>query len=37
MYEAMGFVEEGRLHEDVLRVDGTYGHTITMSKNYNDA
>ncbi len=35
MYEAMGFVEEARLHEDVRRVDGTYGHTITMSLVYD--
>lgn len=34
MYEAMGFVEEARLHEDVRRIDGTFGHTITMSRVY---
>ena len=35
MYEALGFTEEARLHEDVLRVDGTYGHTITMALVYD--
>jgi RimJ/RimL family protein N-acetyltransferase len=35
MYEALGFKEEARLHEDVLRVDGTYGHTITMALVYD--
>ncbi len=35
MYEALGFVEEARLHEDVLRADGGYGNTITMALVYD--
>lgn len=35
MYEALGFQEEARLHEDVRRADGTYGHTITMAFVYD--
>ena len=34
MYRALGFQEEGRLRDDVLRGDGTYGDTIVMSKYY---
>jgi RimJ/RimL family protein N-acetyltransferase len=34
LYRNMGFVEEGRLREDILRGDGTYGDTIVMARYY---
>jgi len=34
LYRDMGFVEEGRLREDILRGDGTYGDTIVMARYY---
>ncbi len=34
MYQAMGFVEEGRLKEDVRRGDGAFGDTLVMAKFY---
>ena len=36
LYLAMGFVEEGRLKEDLLRRDGSYGDTIIMAFYYAD-
>ena len=36
MYEAIGFIEEARLREDVLRADGSYGNTITMALMYDE-
>jgi len=35
MYEALGFVEEARLREDIRRVDGSFGGTIYMSLDYD--
>jgi RimJ/RimL family protein N-acetyltransferase len=32
LYESLGFVEEARLKDDVLRGDGTYGDTVIMAK-----
>lgn len=32
LYRSLGFVEEGRLRGDALRVDGTYSDTIVMGK-----
>jgi len=32
LYRSLGFLEEGRLKGDVLRVDGTYSDTIFMSR-----
>ena len=36
MYLAMGFVEEGRLRQDVRRGDGTFGDTLVMAKFYTN-
>ena len=36
LYLAMGFVEEGRLKEDLLRRDGSYGDTFIMALYYAD-
>lgn len=36
MYQAMGFVEEGRLKQDVRRGDGTFGDTLVMAKFYTE-
>jgi RimJ/RimL family protein N-acetyltransferase len=32
LYQSLGFVEEGRLREDVLRADGRYSDTIIMGR-----
>ena len=34
LYRSLGFVEEGRLREDVLRGDGGYRDTMIMAKYY---
>jgi RimJ/RimL family protein N-acetyltransferase len=36
LYRSLGFVEEARLVEDVLRADGTYGDTLIMSARLED-
>ncbi|MHC4695360.1 MAG: GNAT family N-acetyltransferase [Planctomycetota bacterium] len=36
LYKSLGYVEEGRLKDDVLRGDGTYGDTIIMAKFFAD-
>ena len=35
LYRSLGFVEEGRLREDVLRADGSFTDTIVMAKYYD--
>lgn len=35
MYEALGFVEEARLREDIRRADGSFGGTVFMSLVYD--
>jgi len=35
LYRDLGFIEEGRLKEDVLRADGSYTDTIVMAKYYS--
>ncbi len=32
LYRSLGFIEEGRLREDVLRSDGSYSDTILMAR-----
>ncbi len=32
LYKSFGFVEEGRLTDDVLLADGSFGHTILMAQ-----
>ena len=36
LYQSMGFVEEGRLKDDVARRTGGYCDTIVMAKYYAD-
>lgn len=35
LYESLGFVEEGRLRDDVRRADGSYVDSILMAKFYD--
>ncbi len=34
LYQSLGFVEEGRLKEDMLRADGRYTDVIVMAKHF---
>jgi len=34
-YKSLGFVEEGRLKDDVRRRDGTFGDVIIMARYYD--
>lgn len=36
LYESLGFVEEGRLKNDIIRHDGGYRDTIIMAKYYDE-
>lgn len=34
LYRSLGFIEEGRLREDMLRADGSYSDTIVMARHF---
>jgi len=37
LYEALGFIEEARLREDIRRADGSFAGTVFMSLAYDSA